>query len=95
MHRWGWSHHETNPTTVKAENLDSGSILDIKNEPCDDDQAEARLRVSLPVNMLKTRILKESGHEIMEILSDSDEGDHMGDRLSGTMTSILTSMASI
>jgi hypothetical protein len=29
--------------------------------------------------------LEESGHEIIEILSDSDEGDYMGDRLSRTM----------
>ena len=37
--------------------------------------------------MLKTCILEERGHEIIEILSDSDEGDYMGtgDGLSGTM----------
>ena len=72
---------------VKAENLDSGSIPDIKCEPCDNDQAEACLCVSLPINMLKTRIFEERAHEIIEILSDSNEGDYMGtgDGLSGTM----------
>ena len=70
---------------IKAENPDSGSILEIKSELHDDDQVEMCLRIFLPVNTLKTHILEESSHEIIEILSDLDEGDYMGDRLSGMM----------
>jgi hypothetical protein len=69
---------------IKAENPDSGTIPDIKSEPHDNDQAKVCLCVSLPINMLKTHILEERGHEIIKILSDSDD---MGtsDGLSGTM----------
>ena len=67
---------------VKAENSDSGNVLGIKSEPHDHDH-EACSRMSLLGNMPKTRVLEECGHEIIEILSDSDgEGDYMGGKSS-------------
>ena len=67
---------------VKAENSDSGNVSGIKSELRDDDP-EARSRMTLLGNVPKTRVLEECGHEIIEILSDSDgEGDYMGNGLS-------------
>ncbi|KAG6884190.1 hypothetical protein C0992_006788, partial [Termitomyces sp. T32_za158] len=67
-------------STIKTEHSDTASISAVKTEPHDPTVMESASRNS---NRVKTCVFKEDGHDIIEILSDSDADgrDLSGDEL--------------